>query len=73
VAAEPARMPAAGRETPLAGDAVAALDDNGAAGAGQFRAPGENAVDVAEYLTGALRRQIRRDQPHRLGTLFVAC
>src|SRR5437764_9779166 len=48
VAAEPGRMPAAGRETPASGNPITALDRNGPAGAGQIRSPGEDAVRTAK-------------------------
>ena len=61
VAAEPFGVPAAGREAPAPGDAIAALDDDRAAGSRQVRTPGEDAVAVAEYLARGLLGQIRRD------------
>ena len=61
VAAEPFGVPAAGREAPAPGDAIAALDDDRAAGSRQVRTPGEDAVAVAEHLARGLLGQIRRD------------
>ncbi len=61
MAAEPAGVAAAGRETPAPGPPIAALDRNGAAGAGHVRAPGEDAARPAEHLAGGFRRQVGRD------------
>jgi hypothetical protein len=61
MAAEPAGVAAAGRKAPAPGDPVAALDRDGAAGAGHVRSPGEDAARSAEHLAGDFRRQVGRD------------
>src|SRR4051794_4857440 len=59
MAAEPFGVPAAGREAPAPGDAIAAIDDNRAASSRQVRTPGKDAVAIAEDLLRGFLRQVR--------------
>src|SRR5437763_15789168 len=56
--AEPSGVTAAGRKSPAAGAPNAALDRDAAAGARQFRTPGEDAARRAEALARARRVEI---------------
>ena len=61
MAAEPAGVAAAGRKPPEAGQAIAALDRDGPAGAGQVRPPGKDAAGPAEHLLGGVGGKIGCD------------